>query len=92
MFYLFSTYVLRILLIIALARGWMIHFFDISAAFLHAPLSGDEAIYVWPPVEFYPLGDILWRPTKAMYGLRSAPRDWQTHWASVLLFVGVLRL
>ena len=45
-------YVLRLLLIIALARRWMFHLFDISTAFLHAPLSSDDQIYVWPPSEF----------------------------------------
>ena len=84
-------YVLRILLIIALARGWMIYFFDISTAFLHAPLTGDP-VYVWPPKEFYPGGDILWRLKKAMYGLRSAPKDWQVHFATILLGIGFIRL
>ena len=27
-----------------------------------------------------------------MYGLRSAPRDWQTHWASIIISIGFLRL
>ena len=85
-------YVLRILLIIALSRNWMIHFFDISTAFLHAPLCSEDPTYVWPPTEFYPNNDTLWRLKKAMYGLRSAPRDWQTHWASILMSIGFLRL
>ena len=49
-------------------------------------------MHVWPPVEFYPLGNTLWIFKKAMYALRSAPKDWQTHWASVQLSIGFLRL
>ena len=48
--------ILRILLIIALARGWMIYFFDISTAFLHARLSSDEPVYVWPLLSSIRLG------------------------------------
>ena len=62
-------YVVRILLVIALARRWMIYFFDIAAAFVHAPLNSDEPIHVWPPAEFYPVGNVLWKPKEAMYGL-----------------------
>ena len=75
----------------ALARAWMTYSFDISTAFLHAPLSG-EPVYVWPPKEFYHFGKVLWRLKKAMYGLRSAPKDWQAHWAAVLLSIGFIRL
>ena len=70
----------------------MIYFFDISIAFLHSPLNSGEPIYVWPPVGFYPLGNILWELKKAMYGLISAPTDWQSHWATVIAGIGVIRL
>ena len=64
-------YVLRILLIIALSRNWMIHFFDISTAFLHAPLSSEDPICVWPPGEFYPTRNILWRLKKEAVQLQN---------------------
>ena len=42
-------YVLRILLVMALSRGWLISFYDISTAFLHAALNSDDPVYSWPP-------------------------------------------
>ena len=66
--------------------------FDISTAFLHAQLSSDDQIYVWPPKEFYPLGGVIWLLKKAMYGLRTAPRDWQVHFAAQLQSMGFTRM
>ena len=85
-------YMLRILLILSLARGWAIRFFDVSTAFLHATIGLTKPIFVWPPREFYPNGGLVWKLKKAMYGLRSSPRDWQTHLAQVLESLGLKRL
>ena len=84
-------YILRLLFLLALQHGWCIRLFDISTAFLHATLSSTDPIYVWPPKEFYPGGGILWKLEKAMYGLRTAPRDWQLHFAHVLHTLGFHR-
>ena len=43
-------------------------------------------VFVWPPKEFYPNGDCLWKLKKAMYGLRQAPKLWQEHFAEVMSF------
>ena len=32
----------------------------------------------------YSRGGVLWRLKKAMYGLKSAPREWQDHLAEIL--------
>ena len=85
-------YMLRVLLLLALLRGYAIRFFDVSTAFLHATISSDKPIYVWPPIEFYPGGFIIWLLKKAMYGLRSSPRDWQIHFAQALRLLGFVRL
>ena len=55
---------------------------DVSAAFLHAAMSGE--VFVWPPKEFYPNGDCLWKLKKAVYGLRQAPKLWEEHFAEVI--------
>ena len=83
--------ILRIILCMALCRGWSIRVGDISTAFLHAAINATR-ILLRPPSEFYPNKNILWRLKKAMYGLRSSPKAWQDHLASVLQRLGYIRL
>ena len=73
----------KLLLTLAMAYQWSITTLDISTAFLHALVTGDD-IFVIPPVESYPQGGILWKLRRAGYGLRNAPRLWQDHFASVM--------
>ena len=67
---------------------------DVSTAFLHAPRA-DEALFVRPPAEAVEWararGDLkegdtrrLWRVHRALYGLRTSPRDWYRHFCEVL--------
>ena len=77
-----SLVTMRLLLRMAMARNWGITLGDVSTAFLHVSMSGE--VFVWPPKEFYPNGDCLWRLKKAMYGLRQAPKLWQEHFAEVM--------
>ena len=82
-----SLVTMRLLLCMALARNWGITMGDVtmgdvSTAFLHALMN--EEVFVWPPKEFYPEGNCLWRLKKAMYGLRQAPKLWQEHFAEVM--------
>ena len=77
-----SLVTMRLLLCMALARNWGITLGDASTAFLHAAMSGE--VFVWPPKEFYPIGDCLWKLKKAMYGLRQAPKLRQEHFAEVM--------
>ena len=77
-----SLVTMRLLLCVALARNWGITMGDVSTAFLHALMN--EEVFVWPPKEFYPEGNCLWRLKKAMYGLRQAPKLWQEHFAEVM--------
>ena len=76
-----SLVTMRLLLCMALARNWGITMGDVSTAFLHALMN--EEVFVWPPKEFYPEGNWLWRLKKAMYGLRQAPKL-QEHFAEVM--------
>ena len=84
-----SLVTLRLLLIMALARSWEISLADISTAFLHAMI--EEVVHVWPPAEYYPEANCLWRLNRAMYGLRQSPRLWQDHYASVMERLGFRR-
>ena len=62
-----------------------------STAFLHAVL-GALAVYMWPPAGYYTEENILWKPRKAMHGLRKRPKEWQEHLAEVLKDLGLQRL
>ena len=83
--------VLRILLALSLARGWIVQAGDISTAFLHA-LAASAGLVLRPPKEYYTNSNILWRLHKAMYDLRSSPKAWQDHLAKVLADLGPKRL
>ena len=84
-----SLVTLRLLLVMALARSWEISLADISTAFLHAAI--EEIVHVWPPAEYYPEANCLWRLNRALYGLRQSPRLWQDHYASVMERLGFRR-
>ena len=49
-------------------------------------------ILLKPPAEFYTNKNIYWRLKKAMYGLRSSPKAWQDHLASIMRELGCIRL
>ena len=80
----------KILLLIALSRKWRVLFGDVSTAFLHAKLSDHERIWVEPPAEYYPKDysgtRVLWRLRCALYGLKSAPKQWQEHFAEAVSY------
>ena len=59
---------------------------------MHAGLPEGEQIFVQPPPEYYSDPDVIWRLKKALYGLKSSPRQWQDHFADVLLQLGAVRL
>ena len=77
-----SLTTLRLLLTLAVAKGWHISVGDISTAFLHAVVDGD--FYVIPPLEFYPEARTLWKLKKVLYGLKHSPKLWQQHFAAVM--------
>ena len=67
-----SLTALRLLLTLAIAKGWRISIGDISTAFLHALVNED--FYVIPPLECYPEGRALWKLCKALCGLKHSPK------------------
>ena len=73
-----------------MSYNWSIRSYDITTAFLRAPLQ--ETLYAWAPKEVYPEGRTLWKLRKAVYGLRTAPRSWQDHFWSTLKSIGFTRL
>ena len=81
---------LKILILLALLRGYAMVFADVSTAFLYAVMTTE--MYVIPPKEFYPYGGVLWLLRKAMYGLRGSPKAWQDHFAEVVELLGGKRM
>ena len=84
-----SLVTLRLLLVMALARGWEMSLADMSTAFLHALI--EEPVYVWTPAEYYPDYKCLWKLNRAMCGLKQSPRLWQDHFATVRENLGFRR-
>jgi hypothetical protein len=83
---------LKLLLLFGLDRKFRMRLGDISTAFLHATLREDEKILIKPPEEYYPGKDVYWRLNRPLYGLKTAPKAWQDHFASVLTELGGRRL
>ena len=79
-----SPTTLRLCLTLALQRRYHMQTWDVSTAFLHATRSEEEPIYLRPPMEFYDEESTLWRVKRAVYGLKTSPREWQDCFARTL--------
>lgn len=66
----------RLLIALAAQEGWPVHHMDVKSAFLNDELQ--EEVYVRQPDGFLVEGqeDKVLRLSKALYGLRQAPRAW----------------
>ena len=79
-----SPTTLRLCLTIALQRRYHMQTWDVSTAFLHATRSEEEPTYLRPPMEFSDEESTLWRVKRAVYGLKTSPREWQDCFAKTL--------
>ena len=66
----------RLLLAMAANRGWQVHHLDVKSVFLHGEL--EEEVYVSQPEGYVVEGkeQYVLKLSKALYGLRQAPRRW----------------
>jgi len=66
----------RLILALAAHQGWQVHHLDVKSAFLNGDLK--EEVYVAQPEGFIIKNqeDKVYRLSKALYGLRQAPRAW----------------
>jgi hypothetical protein len=81
----------RVMLAVAAHHGWTIHHIDVKSAFLNGDLA--EEVYVHQPPGFVAEENEkkVMRLHKALYGLRQAPRAWNSKLDAVLQELGFSR-
>ena len=81
----------RVMLAVAANRGWQVHHLDVKSAFLNGELQ--EEVYVSQPEGYMVKGkeNLVYKLHKALYGLRQAPRAWNTHLDRSLKELGFTR-
>uniref|UniRef100_A0ACD5ZTS1 Uncharacterized protein n=1 Tax=Avena sativa TaxID=4498 RepID=A0ACD5ZTS1_AVESA len=81
----------RVLLGLAAHGGWEVHHMDVKSAFLNGDLS--EEVYVLQPPGFLnkEQPNSVLKLSKALYGLRQAPRAWYAKLDSSLIELGFSR-
>lgn len=81
----------RLLLACAAAEGWQVHYMDVKSAFLNGELLED--VYVEQPPGFVKKGQEhkVLHLSKALYGLRQAPRAWYSKLDASLVKLGFTR-
>jgi hypothetical protein len=79
---------IRLLLSLAVSRGWVIRQIDIENAFLHGFL--DEEVYMKQPPSFEDSSrpDFICKLDKSLYGLKQAPQAWFARLSSKLVQLG----
>lgn len=82
------TATIRLVLKIAVAKGWQIRQMDVSNAFLHCEL--DEPVYMTQPQGFVDpeKPTQVCKLSKALYGLKQAPRAWFNTFSNFLIDFG----
>ena len=79
---------LKILLTLSLINRWDVITANLSSALLPA---SEALVLVEPPPELAQRSDVLWKITRALYGIEHSPRLWQQHLANKLEELGLRR-
>jgi hypothetical protein len=77
---------IRLVLSIAVSRGWTLRQLDIQNAFLHGVL--EEEVYMRQPPGFEKGDKLICKLDEALYGLKQAPRAWYARLSSKLQQLG----
>ena len=80
---------LKILLTLSLINKWTVITTELGSALLQAPRANEELVLVKPPPELEQNPDVLWKLTRALYGLKTSPKLWQQSLASKLEELGL---
>ena len=78
---------IRVLLSVAVAKGWKICSLDVKAAFLQGK-EIDRLLFLKPPKEFRK-ENVIWKLKKVVYGLCDASRSWYLRMIEVLTNLGM---
>jgi histone deacetylase 1/2 len=83
-----KTTTIRVVLSIAVFRGWTLRQLDVHNAFLHGLL--EEEVYMKQPpgYEDSTRRDYVCKLDKTLYGLKQAPRDWFSRLSNKLCDLG----
>jgi hypothetical protein len=71
---------IRLMLPLALSRGWCLRQLDVQNAFLHGTL--DEEVYMEQPPDYEDQSRLGY--VKALYGLKQAPKAWYSRLSTKL--------
>eukprot|EP00971_Amphidinium_carterae_P259385 5147059-Amphidinium_carterae.1 len=86
-----SSRAMRLLLTIAIIKQFTVFTTDVANASLNTPIN--DKVMVQPPKEYYHnQPHTLWKMTKALYGLRTSPKQWQEHLSTILQKLSFTRL
>jgi histone deacetylase 1/2 len=82
---------IRIILSVAVSRGWSLRQLDVQNAFLHGVL--DEEVYMQQPPGFEDSNrpNYVCKLDRALYGLKQAPRAWYSRLSAKLVALGFKR-
>ncbi|GJS30316.1 zinc finger, CCHC-type containing protein [Tanacetum coccineum] len=81
----------RVILALAGSNGWRVHHLDVKSAFLNGKL--EDEVYVSQPEGYKKEGETkkVYRLSKALYGLKHAPRAWNACLDKYLKSLGFIR-
>eukprot|EP00971_Amphidinium_carterae_P190736 3785110-Amphidinium_carterae.1 len=86
-----SSMAMRLLMTVAILKNSTIYTICVASAFLSAPI--EQEVLVQPPRGYHHnKPNTLWSMTKALYSLRTSPKQWQEHLSTILQQLGFTRL
>jgi hypothetical protein len=80
---------IRVLIALAMVKGWSVEHYDVNAAYLKSPIR--EEVYVEQPSGFEKTKNCVYKLKKSMYGLHQSSKNWNICFDNVLKLIGLQR-